>query len=138
MVGIVVVSHSERAAEGIAEIAAEMAGDTRIEPVGGDGKGGIGTVPDAIEDAIDAAAGGSGDGADGSDGDADGVVVLVDLGSAVMNADVAVEMSGAEAVIADAPVLEGAVNAAVAATDPSATMESVREQAEAARDIEKL
>ena len=136
MVGIVVVSHSERAAEGIAEIAAEMAGDTRIEPVGGDGKGGIGTVPDAIEDAIDAAAGGAGDGGDGSDGD--GVVVLVDLGSAVMNADVAVELSDAEAVIADAPVLEGAVNAAVAATDPSATVESVREQAEAARDIEKL
>ena len=133
MVGIVVVSHSERAAEGIAEIAAEMAGDTRIEPVGGDGKGGIGTVPDAIEDAIDAAAGGSGDAAD-----ADGVVVLVDLGSAVMNADVAVELSDAEAVIADAPVLEGAVNAAVAATDPSATIESVREQAEAARDVEKL
>ncbi|MGM0447366.1 MAG: dihydroxyacetone kinase phosphoryl donor subunit DhaM [Methanobacteriota archaeon] len=133
MVGLVVVSHSERAAEGIAEVADEMAGDTRIEPVGGDGKGGIGTVPDAIEDAIDAAAGGAGDGSDG-----DGVVVLVDLGSAVMNADVAVELSDAEAVIADAPVLEGAVNAAVAATDPSATIESVREQAEAARDIEKL
>ena len=141
MVGIVVVSHSERAAEGIAEIAAEMAGDTRIEPVGGDGTGGIGTVPDAIEAAIDAAAGGGGDGDDagaGSDGDLDPVVVLVDLGSAVMNADVAVELSDAEAVIADAPVLEGAVNAAVAATDPSATVESVREQAEAARDIEKL
>jgi dihydroxyacetone kinase DhaKLM complex PTS-EIIA-like component DhaM len=141
MVGIVVVSHSERAAEGIAEIAAEMAGDTRIEPVGGDGKGGIGTVPDAIEDAIDAAAGGredGGDAGDGSDSDLDPVVVLVDLGSAVMNADVAVELSDAEAVIADAPVLEGAVNAAVAATDPSATVESVREQAEAARDIEKL
>jgi dihydroxyacetone kinase DhaKLM complex PTS-EIIA-like component DhaM len=141
MVGIVVVSHSERAAEGIAEIAAEMAGDTRIEPVGGDGTGGIGTVPDAIEAAIDAAAGGGGDGDDagaGSDGDLDPVVVLVDLGSAVMNADVAVELSDAEAVIADAPVLEGAVNAAVAATDPSATVESVREQAEAARDLEKL
>lgn len=133
MVGLVVVSHSERAAEGIAEVAAEMAGDTRVEPVGGDGKGGIGTVPDAIEDAIDAAAGGAGDAAD-----PDGVVVLVDLGSAVMNADVAVELSDAEAVIADAPVLEGAVNAAVAATAPSATVESVREQAEAARDIEKL
>ena len=141
MVGIVVVSHSERAAEGIAEVAAEMAGDTRIEPVGGDGKGGIGTVPDAIEDAIDAASGIEGDGDDaggGGDGDLDPVVVLVDLGSAVMNADVAVELSDAEAIIADAPVLEGAVNAAVAATDPSATVESVREQAEAARDIEKL
>jgi len=136
MVGIVVVSHSERAAEGIAEVAAEMAGDTRIEPVGGDGKGGIGTVPDAIEEAIDAAAGGETD--EGGRSDGDGVVVLVDLGSAVMNADVAVELSDAEAVIADAPVLEGAVNAAVAATDPSATVESVREQAEAARDIEKL
>ncbi|WP_423997961.1 PTS-dependent dihydroxyacetone kinase phosphotransferase subunit DhaM [Halorubrum trapanicum] len=136
MVGLVVVSHSERAAEGIAEVAAEMAGDTRIEPVGGDGKGGIGTVPDAIEDAIDAAAGGETD--EGGRSDGDGVVVLVDLGSAVMNADVAVELSDAEAVIADAPVLEGAVNAAVAATDPSATVESVREQAEAARDIEKL
>ena len=126
MVGLVVVSHSERAAEGIAEIAAEMAGDTVIEPVGGDGTGGIGTVPDAIEDAIVTAA------------DADGAVVLVDLGSAVLNADVAIEMSDAAAVIADAPVLEGAVNAAVAATDPSATIDSVRKQAEAARDIEKL
>lgn len=126
MVGLVVVSHSERAAEGIVEIAAEMAGDTGIVAVGGDGSGGIGTVPDAIEDAIDAAA------------DGDGVVVLVDLGSAVMNADVAIELSEVEAVIADAPVLEGAVNAAVAATDPSATLDSVREQAEAARDIEKL
>ncbi|MEZ3165503.1 PTS mannose transporter subunit IID [Halorubrum sp. RMP-47] len=136
MVGIVVVSHSERAAEGIAEIAAEMAGDTRIEPVGGDGQGGIGTVPDAIEAAIAAAAGG--DESVGDAGDLDPVVVLVDLGSAVMNADVAVELSDAEAVIADAPVLEGAVNAAVAATDPSATVESVREQAEAARDVDKL
>lgn len=126
MVGLVVVSHSERAAEGIAEVAAEMAGDTLIEPVGGDGQGGIGTVPDAIEAAID----------DADDGD--GVVVLVDLGSAVMNAEVAVELSDAEAVIADAPVLEGAVNAAVAATDPSATLDSVREQAEAARGMEKL
>ena len=135
MVGIVVVSHSERAAEGISEIAAEMAGDTRIEPVGGDGQGGIGTVPDAIEAAINAAAGGD----EGGDaGDLDPVVVLVDLGSAVMNADVAVELSDAEATIADAPVLEGAVNAAVAATDPSATVESVREQAEAARDVDKL
>ncbi len=126
MVGLVVVSHSRRAAEGIVEVAAEMAGDTSIEAVGGDGRGGIGTVPDAIEAALDAA------------DDGDGVLVLVDLGSAVMNADVAIELSAVEATIADAPVLEGAVNAAVAATDPSATLDSVREQAEAARDIEKL
>jgi len=62
----------------------------------------------------------------------------VDLGGAVMNADVAIDLSDVEAVIADAPVLEGAVNAAVAATSPDATLSSVRDQAEAARDVDKL
>jgi dihydroxyacetone kinase phosphotransfer subunit len=126
MVGLVVVSHSEKAAEGIVEVAAEMGGETVIVPVGGDGEGGFGTVPDEIETAL----------ADADDGD--GVVVLVDLGSAVMNAQVAIELTDVEAVIADAPVLEGAVNAAVEATNPKATVESVREQAEAARAIDKL
>ena len=126
MVGLVVVSHSQTAAEGIAEVAGEMGGETRIEPVGGDGQGGFGTVAGDIEEAIEDADGG------------DGVVVLVDLGSAVMNAEIAIEMSDAEAVIADAPVLEGAVNAAVTATGSKATVESVREQAEAARGVEKL
>ena len=148
MVGLVVVSHSEAAANGIVEIAAEMAGDVSIEAVGGDGHGGIGTVPDGIGDAIRAAADGDGVGNeadDDSDGDGgppaetdDGVVVLVDLGSAVMNAEVAIETTDVDAIIADAPVLEGAVNAAVAAADPNATVESVREQAEAAREISKL
>ena len=126
MVGLVVVSHSRTAAEGIAEVAGEMGGETRIEAVGGDGQGGFGTVADDIEGAIEEADGG------------DGVVVLVDLGSAVMNAEVAIETGNSEAVIADAPVLEGTVNAAVAATSAKATVESVREQAEAARGIEKL
>jgi dihydroxyacetone kinase DhaKLM complex PTS-EIIA-like component DhaM len=125
-VGLVVVSHSERAAEGIVEVAAEMGGDTAIEAVGGDGHGGIGTVPGDIEAALSAADGG------------DGVVVLVDLGSAVMNAEVAIETSDVEAAIANAPVLEGAVEAAVAATSPSATLSSVREQAESAADVDKV
>ncbi|PSQ01349.1 PTS mannose transporter subunit IID [Halobacteriales archaeon QS_4_69_31] len=126
MVGLVVVSHSATAAEGVVEVAAEMGGDTPIEPAGGDGHGGIGTVPDDIEAALEAA------------DDGDGVVVLVDLGSAVMNAEVAIEASDVDATLADAPVLEGAVNAAVAATAPDATVESVHEQAEAARGVEKL
>jgi dihydroxyacetone kinase phosphotransfer subunit len=125
MVGLVVVSHSAKAAEGIVEVAAEMGGDTPIEAAGGDGDGVIGTNVDRISDALAAA------------DDGDGVVVLVDLGSAVMNAEVAIEMHDGEAVIADSPVLEGAVNAAVAATDPKATLESVVEQAEAAADIDK-
>jgi len=125
MVGLVVVSHSQKAAEGIAEVAGEMGGETHIEPVGGDGQGGFGTVADDIEDALSEA------------GSGDGVVVLVDLGSAVMNAEMAIETSDIEAAIADAPVLEGAVNAAVSATSSKATVESVREQAEAARGVEK-
>ena len=124
MVGLVVVSHSAKAAEGIVEVAAEMGGDTAIEAAGGD-DGEIGTDVDRISDALAAA------------DDGDGVVVLVDLGSAVMNAEVAIEMHDGEAVIADAPVLEGAVNAAVAATDPKASLESVLEQAEAAADLSK-
>ncbi|MFQ3475913.1 PTS mannose transporter subunit IID [Halonotius sp. F2-221B] len=124
MVGLVVVSHSATAAEGIVEVAAEMGGETAIEAAGGD-DGGVGTNVDRISDALAAA------------DDGDGVVVLVDLGSAVMNAEVAIEMHDGEAIIADAPVLEGAVNAAVAATDPKATLESVVEQAEAAADLSK-
>ena len=128
MVGVVVVSHSERAAEGIVEVAAEMGGDARIEAVGGDPDGGLGTSMDAIREGIEAAA-------DGED-----AVVLVDLGSAVMNAEIVIEQAGIEGdvEIADAPVLEGAVNAAVEATSESATVESVLEAATDAREYRKL
>ncbi|KTG10464.1 PTS mannose transporter subunit IID [Haloprofundus marisrubri] len=127
MVGLVVVSHSQKAAEGICDIAAQMGGsDARIEPAGGDPDGGIGTSVDRIEDAIDAA------------DDGDGVVVLVDLGSAVMNAEVAMEMGDATVRIADAPILEGALNAAVEASGSKATLDSVVESAEEAREYRKL
>jgi dihydroxyacetone kinase phosphotransfer subunit len=127
MVGLVVVSHSAKAAEGICEVAAQMATDASIEPAGGDSDGGLGTSVDRIQAAIEAA------------DDGDGVVVLVDLGSAVMNAELAVEMSeGSEVRIADAPVLEAAVNAAVEATSKKATLDSVLEAAEEARDYRKL
>ncbi|MFC7097500.1 dihydroxyacetone kinase phosphoryl donor subunit DhaM [Halobaculum marinum] len=125
MVGLLVVSHSAKAAEGIREIAAEMGSEAApIAAVGGDPDGGIGTDATAIADALAAL-------------DADEVVVLVDLGSAVMNAELAIEMSDKTVVIADAPVLEGAVEATVAATSPSATLDSVREAAERAGGTSK-
>ena len=126
MVGLVVVSHSAKAAEGICEIAAQMATNASIEPAGGENDGSLGTSVDRIGDAIDAA------------DDGDGVVLLVDLGSAVMNAELAVEMSDSEVKIADAPVLEAAVNAAVEATSKKATLDSVLQSAEEARDDRKL
>jgi len=126
MVGLVVVSHSAKAAEGICEVAAQMATDASIEPAGGEKDGGLGTSVDRISAAIDAA------------DDGDGVVLLVDLGSAVMNAELAVETSDADVRIADAPVLEAAVNAAVEATSKKATLDSVVAAAEEARDYRKL
>jgi dihydroxyacetone kinase phosphotransfer subunit len=127
MVGLVVVSHSAKAAEGICEVAAQMAPKASIEPAGGEVDGGLGTSVDRIGEAIDAA------------DDGDGVVLLVDLGSAVMNAELAVEMhEGSEVRIADAPVLEAAVNAAVEATSKKATLDSVVAAAEEARDYRKL
>ncbi|MFC4439032.1 MULTISPECIES: dihydroxyacetone kinase phosphoryl donor subunit DhaM [Natrialbaceae] len=127
MVGIVVVSHSRRAADGIREIAQEMGGDARIEAVGGTEDGRIGTTPGPIREAIEAV------------GREHGVVVLVDLGSAVMNAELAIEEAAVgEVAIADAPILEGALNAAVAATSPSATVETVRQAAESAADVSKV
>ncbi|MFW6018073.1 MAG: dihydroxyacetone kinase phosphoryl donor subunit DhaM [Halapricum sp.] len=130
MIGLLIVSHSGRAAAGIKEIALEMGGkEETIEAVGGDPDGGIGTSIDELQAAL-------------SDllETTDGVVVLVDLGSAVMNAQTAIEMveGDAEIQIADAPVVEGALNAAASATSPKATVESVRESAEEARDISKL
>ena len=141
MVGLVVVSHSATAAEGVREVAAEMGGaDARIVAAGGDPDGGVGTSAPAIREAIETAAGLGADGA----GDApDGVVVLVDLGSAVMNAELAIEMiegerSDVSVRVADAPVLEGALNAAVEAAGSTATLDSVVAAAEEARDYRKL
>jgi PTS hybrid protein len=105
-VGIVLVSHSAKLAEGLAELAAQMAPDVRIHPAGGlaDG-GGIGTDYDEVVAAVQRADSG------------DGVVLLYDLGSAQMTADLAVESLAdpSSAVVIDAPLVEGAVAAAVAA-----------------------
>lgn len=126
MVGILVVSHSRKAAEGICDIAAQMAGDdASIVPVGGGPDGTIGTVAGDITAGLETL------------GDTD-VVVLVDLGSAVMNTELALESFDGTAVIADAPVLEGTLNAAVEATSPKATLDSVVRAAEEARELSKL
>ena len=96
-VGLVIVSHSARIAEGVIELAAQMAPSVVIAPAGGTDDGGIGTSFDKVQVALATAESG------------DGVVVLCDLGSAVLTAE-------PERIrIADAPIVEGAVAAAVAA-----------------------
>ncbi|HKN98433.1 MAG TPA: dihydroxyacetone kinase phosphoryl donor subunit DhaM, partial [Pseudonocardiaceae bacterium] len=104
-VGLVVVSHSATLAAGVVELAAQMAPDVPIVPAGGMPDGGLGTDFAAVTDAVAAADQG------------DGVVLLFDLGSARMTADLVVETiaNPDRAVVADAPLVEGAVAAAVAA-----------------------
>ena len=103
MIGLVVVSHSRRLAEGVAELAGQMAPSVAIVPSGGDGDGGLGTDYVAVGEAIARADSGT------------GVVVLFDLGSAKMVADMAAEEAEAPVVVVDAPLVEGAVAAAVRA-----------------------
>ncbi|WP_318306243.1 dihydroxyacetone kinase phosphoryl donor subunit DhaM [Amycolatopsis solani] len=104
-VGIVLVSHSAKLAEGLAELAAQMAPDVTIVPAGGLADGSIGTDYDEVVAATQRADRG------------DGVVLLYDLGSAQMTAELAVESLAdpSAAVVADGPLVEGAIAAAVAA-----------------------
>ena len=110
MVGIVIVSHSWKVAEGIYDLVMQMASENdHIIPAGGMEDGSIGTDAMKIQAAIEKADTG------------DGVAVLADLGSGIMSAEMAIEMleSDIEVRIADAPVLEGAVSAAVTGPLPS-------------------
>lgn len=111
-VGIVLVSHSALIAHGLVDLARQMAPTVALLPAGGSGDGtrddaGIGTSFDVVSAALAEAEGG------------DGVVVLADLGSAYLTAETAVDMldedAAARVVVVRAPLVEGAVAAAVAA-----------------------
>lgn len=106
-VGLVIVSHSATLAKGVCELAGQMAGDVRLAPAGGTDDGGIGTSLEKIQAGI----------AETDQGD--GAVLLTDLGSAVMTAEMALEFLDPEQQqrvrMANAPLVEGAVAAAVTA-----------------------
>ncbi|WP_288027365.1 dihydroxyacetone kinase phosphoryl donor subunit DhaM [Arthrobacter sp.] len=130
-VSIVVVSHSEKIADGAVELAAQMAPDVVILPAGGTDDGRIGTSLEKVLAALEQG-GASGTGTTGMG--ATGTVVLTDLGSAVMTAESALEFleNPAGVLLADAPLVEGLVAAAVAAQG-GADVHAVRKAAEAAR-----
>ena len=127
MVGIVVVSHSSDLARGLADLAGQVAGpDVRIEPAGGGPDGTLGTDDDSVREAIKRADGG------------DGVVVLCDLGSAILTVRHVLERSSnGHVVLADAPLVEGAVTAAVVSSAGS-SLQDVARAAEEARGASKL
>ena len=131
MVGIVIVSHSWKIAEGVCDLAREMAhGHEGIIPAGGLDDGSTGTDAEKIANAIVEADTG------------DGVVILADIGSAIMSAVYAIEIledegRGINAVIADAPIVEGSVCAVVEAAG-GGSIESVLSAAEESREANKL
>jgi len=128
LVGLVIVSHSASIADGVAELVGQVAGPAvAIVSVGGGPDGTLGTDGDRIRSALRAADTGA------------GAVVLVDLGSAVLSARAALaELDGeANIVLADAPLVEGAISAAVTAST-GVPLPAVVAAAEEARGARKL
>src|SRR5437870_7169186 len=106
-VGLVIVSHSAQLAAGVAELAGQMTqGATSIAAAGGGANDILGTSADKILAAIQSVEG------------QDGVLVLLDLGSAILAAEMALEMLDIEhrVLLSFAPLVEGAVAAAIEAS----------------------
>lgn len=128
MVGIVIVSHSSKIAEGVVDLCRQMANpELKLLAAGGTADGGIGTDATKILAAIQEANSG------------DGVVVLCDLGSAIISTETALDFldDKTNILVADAPLVEGAVVATVEASIGS-KVEKVKETAEEARNLHKL
>jgi dihydroxyacetone kinase phosphotransfer subunit len=126
MVGIVIVSHSQKLAEGVAEIAKMMAADAVVIAAGGMDDGGLGTSYSKINEAVESADTGA------------GAIILVDMGSAVMTAEMVLEdRDDGKSRLVDCPLVEGAVVAALEALQGS-TIEQIALKAEAARQTKKI
>ncbi|WP_436529632.1 dihydroxyacetone kinase phosphoryl donor subunit DhaM [Actinoplanes sp. HUAS TT8] len=125
LVGIVLVSHSEQLASGLRDLLRQVATpEVPIIAAGGTPDGDLGTSPDRLAEAIAAADSG------------DGVIILADLGSAVLTARAVLEEAPGPLLV-DAPFVEGAVAAAVTAST-GAGLEEVAEAAREARDVPKF
>jgi PTS hybrid protein len=129
LVGVVLVSHSARLADGLAELVRELGGDqVPVIAAGGMDDGSLGTSYGRIEQAVREADQGV------------GVLLLGDLGSALLTVKTLLDEGVGEearAVLADAPFVEGAV-AAVVTASAGGDLDAVRAAAEEARQFRKL
>ncbi len=121
-VGIVIVSHSPKVAEGAADMIKQIVGESvPLAWTGGNPDGGLGTDVAAILESIKRA---------WSDA---GVAILVDLGGAETNSEMAIEMLDEDrrdrVVVCEAPIVEGAVMAATESSGGS-SLETVKRTAE--------
>lgn len=129
MIGIVLVSHSASLAEGLADMARQITGgDVPVVAAGGGPDGTLGTDGGRIATAIR--------GAD----EGDGVLVLVDLGSAVLSVRALLadgDLDGVRVILADAPLVEGAI-AAAATASVGGDLDAAARSAQEAWDARKL
>src|SRR5579864_2510917 len=129
-VGLVIVSHSSQLAAGVAELAGQMAqGKTPIAAAGGAIDDVLGTSTDKILAAIKSVDG------------PDGVLVLLDLGSAILSTEMALEMldddQRSHIRLTSAPLVEGAFAAALEAS-LGHTLAEVQQAAEKTASAEQL
>jgi phosphocarrier protein FPr len=132
LVSIVVVTHSEELAIGTAQLASQMAGEESVPifPAGGTEDGRLGTsfekVTQALEQALE---------------EGDSVLILMDLGSAVMVTQMAIESLPEDAQkrihMTNAPLTEGAIAAFVASAGGE-EIDGVRRAAEQALATPKV
>jgi phosphoenolpyruvate---glycerone phosphotransferase subunit DhaM len=101
VVGVVLVSHSQKLVEGLQEVVSQLSGgNVAVACAGGGPQGELGTSTEKIRDAILSVASPA------------GVLLLVDMGSAVLSAEMAIDMLDprpCEVRISGAPLVEGAV-----------------------------
>ena len=130
--GLVLISHSEKLVEGLREMVAQVAGDdVPVATAGGTEDGRLGTsapnITAAIRDTLDAGV--------------DDALVLLDLGSAALSLELALEeldeTDRARVRISEAPLVEGAILAAVQASI-GASIDEVAAAAEGAATMAKL
>lgn len=128
MIGLLIVSHSAKIAEGAKELAEQMTQQqVPIGAAGGLPDGALGTSAELIRSAADRLRAAS----------IDGLLVLVDLGSAVMSAEMALETFDMPYILSNGPLVEGALMAAVEASI-GATLEQAAAVAEQTKDLIKV
>jgi dihydroxyacetone kinase phosphotransfer subunit len=132
LVGLVLVSHSALIADGLRDMVAQVAGpDVPVTTAGGTDDGRLGTSAPRITLAIQAAL----------DGGADEAIILLDLGSAALSLELALEEFApdvrARIHVSEAPLVEGAILAAVQASI-GASLSDVAEAAAGAATMPKM
>ncbi|MGP1406995.1 dihydroxyacetone kinase phosphoryl donor subunit DhaM [Selenomonas sp.] len=126
MFSIVIVSHSQKLAEGVVEVAKMMAQNVTVIAAGGNENGELGTSYEKIAAAINEVY---------TD---DGTAILMDMGSAVMTAEIVLEsMNERRLKLIDAPIVEGAILAAIEAAAET-SLEDLPEKMQQARDVRKI